>query len=132
LLYGNEVVGTARFSPTINGELPVHQYVPTFRFPSPAQELSRGVIHPSHRSGIGALIFSRAIYTYFLDHPSNIVIDILITKHHWRTRGHLLRIGFVDTGLRYWDHRYGSESALLFGAEDAVSARLKDYLCKLQ
>lgn len=136
LLFGNQLVGVVRFSPLLQGELPVHrcapvpinEYLRNCDAPGEIRELSRALIHPRHRNLIGASIFATAIYKHILTDPAHILVDALVNKSKTRTEGHLLRLGLFDTGMRYWDGRYRSISAIMIGTRDSVVTNIEGYL----
>jgi hypothetical protein len=113
LLHGNALVGVVRFCKHIDGLLPVHEACPHFCARNFVHELSRGLIHPDHRRGVGALALAKAIYFYLLVNPGPLVVDMVLRKNASRLRPHILRMGLIDTGIRYWDERYEAESAIL-------------------
>jgi len=136
LLYGNQLVGAVRFAPPISGQLPVHDYVPMpvhdyftdASARSQIRELSRGLIHPKHRNVLGAAVLARAIYNHILNDPTHILVDVLVNSTKTRTAGHLLRMGLIDTGIRYWDGRYRSTSAVMLGTRSTIVSNIKEYL----
>ena len=126
LLCHDEIVGVIRFARPVNGKLPLHEHVPEFTAPEPIREISRVVIHPAHRSNEGNFVFEKSIFDYIRCNPSNLVVDV-IDRAGTHVRGHLSRIGFIDTGLRYWDERYAAQSSILWGREEDVITHFKNY-----
>ncbi len=126
LLCCDEIVGVIRFARPLNGKLPVHKYVPVFMAPEPIREISRVLIHPAHRVSAGTVVFEKTIFDYICCNPSNLVIDV-IDRAGARVRGFLSRIGFTDTGLRYWDERYAAQSSILWGRQENVITHFKNY-----
>jgi hypothetical protein len=127
LLYGNRLVGTLRFARPLDGSLPLHAHLPGVRPPEPFLEISRVLIHPEHRNFLGAAVLAKQTYEYILCNPSNLVADV-INRDDSRGRGHLMRVGFTDTGLRYWDQRYRAECAILWGMQENVIKKAKETL----
>jgi hypothetical protein len=136
LLYGNQLVGAVRFSPPVQGRLPVHDYIPApvndfLQYAdesSEIMEVSRALIHPKHRNIIGPIVFAKAVYNHILSHPTHILVDVLLNNAKTRAEGHFLRLGLIDTGIRYWDGRYGSVSAVMIGARQTIVANITQYL----
>jgi hypothetical protein len=136
LLCGNQLVGAVRFSPPIRGRLPVHDYVPVpandfLQYAGESNEIvevSRAIIHPKHCNIIGPIVFAKSIYAHILSHPTHILVDVLLNSAKTRAEGHFLRLGFIDTGIRYWDGRYGSVSAIMIGTRQTIVANITQYL----
>jgi hypothetical protein len=126
LLCRDEIVGVIRFARPVNGKLPLHERMPELMAPEPVREISRVLIHPAHRASEGNLVFEKCIFDYICCNPSNLVVDV-IDRAGAHVRGHLIRIGFTDTGLRYWDERYAAQSSILWGREENVITHLKKY-----
>src|SRR5947208_3063018 len=69
VVFGNHLVGTVRFAPPVERQLPVQdqiaipldRYLTNHQTDTQIRELSRGLIHPNHRNILSATILARAI-----------------------------------------------------------------------
>jgi hypothetical protein len=127
LFYGNRLVGAVRFARSLDGNLPLHDRMPAVERQEPIREISRLLIHPEHRNFIGSVVFARKIYEYILCSPSNLLADVINRDGH-PMRGQLMRVGFTDTGLRYWDECYRAEKAILWGRQEIVITKIKQFV----
>ena len=130
LLNGNSLIGTVRLSHPIDEILPIHDTI-DIKLVSPIVELSRGLIHPLHRNGIGALVLFRKVCAHIYRNPSNLITDVIFRAGHPGFRRQLFRMGLVDTGMRYWDQRYNAESAIFVGSKDVLTSRIEKRVWKL-
>jgi hypothetical protein len=126
LLCHDEIVGVIRFARPVNGKLPLHEHMTVFMAPEPVREISRVVIH-RRTAPVRATLYSRRAFLTILAAIPVIWSWTLSTEWGAHVRGHLIRIGFTDTGLRYWDERYAAQSSILWGREEDVIMHFKNY-----